>query len=189
MTYQTTLPFPRGKTACGGVLTADATIFKNLEGKVFEVPDTQHKYGSPVKLRVVRNASGSAITVTKGKLYKFATGAGETGGQIAGLNTTAGGVCKPIDDAYAASFSIPANDLFYVVEAGRCDVLTCASTTGAALYTTSGIGAQMQCSAGSVLAETAAAAGDFVLGILDQTCATTSTLVRVNILEGLRNDV
>ena len=129
------LPFPRGQTAsCGGVITMTSTMFTELEGRLYDVDDTEHDTGRVVTLRVVRNASGGAITI-KQKPVSFNVGASKYwGGRIDGeAGATVGELCKPIDDYYNTRLTtIPNHDLFYVVDDGPCDVLPQATSEIAA---------------------------------------------------------
>lgn len=116
------LPFPRDNYYCQGAVTPTAYKGDELEGKVIKVHDDASP-GNEKLLRIVRNASGSTITVAAGKLVAFAvTDADDFGCQVSGYQTSAGGVCKPLDDLYSAKLSWLSLDLAYVVEKGRCTV-------------------------------------------------------------------
>ena len=123
------LPFPRGNFFTQGSPTPSATLGHALEGMLVRVND-EHAPGNAKLLRVVRNASGADITVVPGKLVRFSSGdTDEYGGYVAGYLASSGGVCKPLDDAYASGAVWKANDLAYVVERGRCE-LPAAQGTG-----------------------------------------------------------
>jgi len=136
------LPFPRGTTYSQGAFTPTATDGLQIEGQVYTVWDDD--FDMPVKLRVVRNMTGSTLTLTAGKLIGFK----DASGTFANLGNHAysfalaadGDPAKPIDGAYAATATAAAYDLFYVVEEGPCVVLkiaassTQAITAGAKVY-------------------------------------------------------
>jgi hypothetical protein len=112
---------------CDGYVTPNDTTFMHLEGRVYEVPDTNHGTGSMVQLRVVKNDSGAAFTATHmRKCVSFSsTTKNDWGCRVDGLAKTDGELCKPIDDEYYnQNATIPDNDLFYVVESGPVDVLS-----------------------------------------------------------------
>ena len=74
-------------------------------------------------MRVVKNDTGDDITVAK-KFGEFSTGALDFGRRIGTFPAdTAGAIVKPLDDAYVVGTKIPDDDLFYVVDAGPCEVL------------------------------------------------------------------
>lgn len=180
MSFEQNLPFPRGGTACDGAFTPAATTYENLEGRIFEVKDTVHGLGGNVHLAVVRNDSGSAITVAR-KTVRFGTAAGDIGRKVAGLSGATGQIGKPIDDAYTVGASIPANDLFYVVYAGPCDILSCTSATAAAALT---VGSLLTTDNGGQVGAAAATTGNFILGVADETPADSSTAYRVMVNAG-----
>lgn len=165
------LPFPRGRTASDkGLVTLSDSWCDYLEGTMWVVQDTIHKSAVPTHLMIVKNDSTAAITVAR-LLYKFSTtDAYDFGRRIAGLNTTAGGICVPIDDAYAVGFSIPDNDLFYVIVRGFATLTATASSPN--LYR--GLTVLTSDNAGKV---TEAAAGNFPLGISDTTTQVASAQV------------
>ncbi len=127
-----TLPFPRGDTrSYRGLVSLDDDTFKDIEGRLYEVPDTVHGTGQSVILRVVKNDEGAAITLSTAKkiLREMAGAADPTNatatdwGRRMVAGTTAGAVAKPIDDYYAevsGLATIPDDDLYYVVEEGPC---------------------------------------------------------------------
>lgn len=127
MTPVSALPFPRGDTMSqGGAMTLSDTSYQDLEGKIFWSHDAKHNTGRGIKLRVVKNDTGGDITVTQ-RFMGFSLGANDFGARAAEVSA-AGEVCKPIDDMYAIGFTIPDDDLFYVIEEGPCYVLTETST-------------------------------------------------------------
>lgn len=173
------LPFPRGDTFYGGGgngLTLTATMAAHLEGTIYEVPDTVHGLGGKVQLRIVRNDTGGAITAANKFCEMAAAAAGDYGRRVDTFPAnTAGAVCKPLDDAYAAGLSIPANDLFYVVEAGPCSVLV------AGAVTTSAAGTAVATTTAGLVSGAVAAAGEFAVGVNDALpVADTNVLVHVN---------
>ncbi len=119
------LPFPRGTSYMQGVDTPAADSGDGLEGQVYEVYDST--YG-PLKLRVVRNKTGSALTLNRQCVgfYKDATDQWYNLGKDAYAVASNGQMAKPVDPAYS-SYSCPANDLFYVVEEG---IVPIGKTTG-----------------------------------------------------------
>ena len=175
-----TLPFPRGKTMAQGVVTPDDSYFEHLEGRLFEAKDTVHGTGVPVILRVVKNDKGSAITIsTDGEtFFKYSTtDAKDWGRRISAINNVAGGVAKPIDDFYTEGSdpvsSIPDDDLFYIVEQGPCYAKTEASSVNLSA------GDPIASDNAGLVNGAVAAAGETVLGTIDEDCTTTSTAVLV----------
>ena len=120
------LPFPRRNTAGGGRLTLNDTTFAELEGKVFEVPDTVHNTGVNTLLMAVKNDTGGAMTVAR--TFGSFSAAGSTydlGRRIGAFPcVTQGGICLPLDDAYTVGNTIPQYDIFYVVLRGWCTLAT-----------------------------------------------------------------
>jgi hypothetical protein len=118
------LPFPRGQSYGQGIsstlVTIDATFGKSLVGNLYRIRD-EYAEGNYKILRVVKNASGSALTTTH-RFVGFLTSASGYFGRFATTSVSAGDPVKPIDDAYDVAYSVPANDLFYVVEQGFCKV-------------------------------------------------------------------
>jgi hypothetical protein len=126
------LPFPRGSTwsdyANSGITLSDTEPPADLEGKVFgPLPDTKHGTAHDVYLRVVKNDLDSDLDVSTyaNTCLEFsATTAKDFGARAVVTPTSEGGLAKPIDDAYdSTGQDIPAYDLFYVVEAGPCNVM------------------------------------------------------------------
>lgn len=170
------LPFPRGKTAADGLMTPTATWRSEIEGKAYWAQDTQHSTSTPVALLVVRNATGSAITVAR-KFAEFSVAAAKACvGKISTFPCdTAGGVALPLDDAMTVGASIPANDLFYVVLFGFCSVLT-----GSAVNNLSAGVAVTTDNAGLIANKSAPAAGEYVIGRLDYASSySASTATRI----------
>lgn len=158
------LPFQRGKTASGGLLTPTATYRDELEGRFYWAEDTLHGTKQPVVLLCLRNTTGAAITVAR----KFVKLDITTAKSVASAgdtfpNTTAGGVALPLDDAYVVGSSIADDDIFTVVAWGYCSVLTGASVTNLAA------GNAIASDNAGLIANVSggAAAGEFVIGRLD----------------------
>lgn len=161
--YDAALPFPRGQTLSdGGEITLGDAGFSELEGRVFEYPDNIHGTGTITRLKIVKNDTGSAITVAR-KFGEFSvTDTGDFGRRIGTFPcNTAGAIVLPLDDAYPVGMSIPDDDLFYVVYEGFCDVLTGASITNLA----AGMSVSSD-NAGLINNAAAVAAGSFVVGTL-----------------------
>jgi hypothetical protein len=164
----------------GTGITLSATLPPvSLEGTIYEVPDTIHGLGGVVKLRCVRNDTGSAITVANDLCEMAAASAGDFGRKVDTFPcNTAGAICKPLDDAYTIT-SIPANDLFYVVEAGPCAVRVESSSVSLS-------GGNSLASDGSGRINGAvAAAGEYVVGVADAACSTASAELVVHVTDGL----
>jgi hypothetical protein len=125
-----TLPFARGDTlngiGYGTALLVAGEKGSEFEGECFQAIDRVHGTNQPIMLRVVRNNTGSAITVAR-ELYKFSTGALDLGRQVSGV-CTPGAVAKPIDDMYPIGTIIRTNDVFYMLEEGPAK-LTASSTS------------------------------------------------------------
>ena len=116
--YPTMLPFPRGKTYTQGAFDPDdhLTENENLEGFLCSVPNPDYP-GEEILLRVVRyvDADGDPLTGAP-KVVEFDSG--ELGREITGYADAAGAVGKPLDPMYNG-VTIEANDLVYVIEAGK----------------------------------------------------------------------
>jgi len=157
------LPFNRGLTAAEGLITPTSTYRAELEGRAYYSEDSEHDSNQLIVLLCVRNLTGSAITVAR-KCGEFKTTAALA--MVSQMLTfpcdTAGAVALPIDDAYAVGASIPANDLFYVVLQGWCDILTGAAVTNLS----AGIPITVD-NAGLIANKAQPAAGEFVLGKLE----------------------
>jgi hypothetical protein len=175
------LPFPRGSTFSdkgGNGIALDDNTYSHLEGQIFETEDTVHGTGTKVKLRVVKNDTGNDITVAK-KFCKFSTDALDFGRRIGKFPANAAGaIVKPLDDAYVDSTTIPEDDLFYVVEAGPCEVLPEATITTAAA-------GKACCTDKDGLVDGAVCPeGSYAVGVLDTTPEGNKTVV-VWVNEGL----
>ncbi len=128
MTPVNALPFPRGETMSQGApITLTDAAYKDLEGKIFDVQDSKHGTGKPVRLRIVKNDSGGDLTVARTFMGFSTTSDYDYGSRSSGL-AGAGAPCKPMDDMYVVGFTIPDDDLFYVVESGPCYVNTAAAS-------------------------------------------------------------
>ena len=176
------LPFPRGQAySDAGAVTMTDTLANDLLGRIFKVKDTVHGTGEEVLLRAVKNDTDAAIVVANEDraLQKFAVGALDFGRKIAGDASVAGSICKPIDDAYPDNFSIPDDDVFYVVERGPCYCTTGAADVGLTA------GDAVSTHTDGKLRATPAAAGEYVVGTIDATTVAEDTQVVVHIREGL----
>ncbi len=178
------LPFPRGQAySDAGVVTMTDTLANDLLGRIFRTKDTVHGTGEEILLRVVKNDTGAAIVVANEDraLQRFSTiDLHDFGRKIAGEANAAGIVCKPIDDAYPDNFSIPDDDLFYVVERGPC---YCTSD-GTATSLNAGDG--VSSGADGQLNGVPAAAGHYVVGMISEDADAVDTQVVVVIQEGLK---
>jgi len=171
-TPENVLPFPRGRTACDGFVTPTAALYSQLMGQVYEVHDTVHGTGQKVKLRAMKLEAD--ITVAR-KFFKPGTTALDFGRTIAALNNSAGGVAWALDDAYTVGDTLLANDVVYFIDKGPVYLRT--ETSSVSLAQGGGV-----VSDGSGLVDGAApAAGNVVLGRIDEACTTTNTLVVVHI--------
>jgi hypothetical protein len=162
---KTNLPFPRGGTASDfGVagLTLSDTWLSSLEGQEFEVQDTIHGTGTTVRLRIVKNDTGSPITAAN-QLLRFSTGEKDFGRRIAGVSNSQTTVCVPLDDAYTAGLVIPDDDLFYVVMRGPVKIAADAADMAINAH-------DNVCSDGSTgtLYKLAATEPQFIVGVADQ---------------------
>ena len=167
------LPFERGGTFGGASgMTLSGVSIEKLVGATFVVPDDVHETGAQVTLRLVKNDSGSAITFNN-QIVRFGTDSKDFGRYVDGTTNVNGMIGLPIDDAYAASYSIPDNDYFYVVQQGPCDVLSAASAFVGIAHepvTPNSAGALHQKRAGAY---------DFILGTLDADSSAESTAMLV----------
>jgi hypothetical protein len=181
-----TLPFPRGDTrSYRELVTVDDTTFSDIEGRLYEVPDTVHGTGMPVILRVVKNDESADITISTAKkiLRTFSTTSVTDWGRRCSGAAGAGAVCKPIDDYYAETSgltTIPDNDLYYVVEEGPCYVYS--DTTQAPAIT-----AGQAVASDSAGACTAALAGNAVLGTAMESETLTNTKFVVMVKAGIQD--
>jgi len=157
------LPFPRGSTYSDWATSVTAGSGKNLTGRVFKTNDTEHGTGTTVLLRVVCNDSGAAITTAK-KCVGFGTATNDFGRMAKAIASVGqGGEVKPMDDAMTASKSIAANDLFYCVEEGPCNIV---NTSDTALSIAAH--GHVCCAAGGTLDKAVADDEDYVIGIADE---------------------
>lgn len=175
------LPFPRGSTMSGmGIVTGSDTLWNEIEGKIFKVPDTVHKTGEEVWLRAVKNDSASALTVGR-KLVTFSlTSDYDHGRRVSGLSG-AGAVCKPFDDTMAVDQAIPAYDIFYVIEQGWSTIKTEAGAVNLPA------GAAVASAANGLLKGTMCAqATEFAVGTINAAVTDSSTDIAVKIYAGLQ---
>lgn len=176
-----TLPFPRGSTnSDAGLVDLDDSSFSDLEGKIFEVPDTVHDTGQPILLRAVKNDSGSDITVARTFMGFSTSSPNDFGRRVSGL-AAAGAICKPMDDAYAVGFVIPDDDIFYVVERGPCDVNTVSSACDLA----AGVGAA-SASSGLLKGTPCAQATEYCVGTLAEDQLVPSTATQILVSAGIK---
>lgn len=175
------LPFPRGGTASDfGAVTPSDGLYSHLAGRIYEVPDDQHGTGENVLLRVVVNDNASALTTAR-KFVGFSTTSDYDYGRYAdGIAGSAGEACKPIDDAYAASLSIPAYDAYYVVERGICSVQTEAG--GVSLAAGDAVATDAN---GFINGTKCAQATEYAVGSIDKACTTSSQIVAIHVNAGL----
>ena len=177
------LPFPRGTTFSDqGLVTMDDSMRSDLEGKLVQVEDTVHDTGEQITLRIVKNDTGGDITVAK-KCGEFSTTTDKDYGARIGTfpGNTAGAVGKPIDDAYTVGGTIPDLDLFYVVEEGLCDILTEASAANI------GVGEPVAMDGAGCIegVATGAAAGQFVIGMAQESQNEVATAVLIRVQGGI----
>lgn len=170
------LPFPRGRTLSDDLdnLTLSDTWYQHLEGKEFEVEDTVNGTGEKVILRVVKNDTGSAITVAK-KFMRFNTNAEDFGRRIAGVANAEGMFCVPMDDAYTVGDTIPDDDLFYVVVKGPVSVTTAAGSVSLSAHD------PVATTAAGFIGGVKAQYGEFVAGIADVACTTASASLLIHV--------
>lgn len=171
------LPFARGDTLAQGVLSMDTSVANNLVGKLYWTEDTQHSTGTMVCLRVVR--AEVALTVAR-KFVAWGTDADDFGRTVASFAPTAGSATKPIDDVYTAGSTISQYDLFYVIESGPVLVVTEGSSVNLAAQ------APVATDASGCVNGAAAAAGETVIGHIDEASTDTSTNVQIWVAPGLR---
>jgi hypothetical protein len=128
----------------------------------------------------VKNDLSAAITVAR-ELYAFATTSPNDFGRRISALSGAGAICKPLDDAYAVGFSIPDNDIFYVVESGPCDVNT---TTGLIGLTA---GMSVSSAANGLLKGTNTAQGtEYSVGTAMEAQTSASTATQIYVSAGLK---
>ena len=93
---------------------------------------------------------------------------------MAGIADTAGAVCSPVDDEYAATFDVDQYDIFYVVERGFCDLLPESDVDAGdavACYTNGNV--------------KQATAGQYIVGIAQESYSDATTDVKVYVTGGL----
>jgi len=170
------LPFERGDTFGGasGMTLANVNL-DHLVGATFVVPDTEHSTGAEVVLRLVKNDSGAAITFSN-QIVRFGTDAKDFGRKVDGTTNVLGMIGLPIDDAFTSSYSIPANDYFYVIERGPCTIATDGSACNLVAHE------PVTPNASGALGPIAAGTGEFILGTVDEDegTAASTTLVWVD---------
>ena len=170
------LPFPRGSTwgdRGRAGLTLSDTVPSTQEGMEYVVQDTVNGTLRPVTLIVLKNDTGSAITVAK-KFLKFSsTSAKDLFRRCAGYNDSAGGIVVAMDDKYTAGITIPDDDLFYAVIEGPVQLTTEASSVNLAA------GDSVASDASAYVNGAAAAAGEFVAGVIDAASTTAGEEVLV----------
>lgn len=175
MFYKGPLPFERGDTACGaGETPGAADIYESLVGRVYETEDADTS--EPIQLLVARNISGSAITGAK-KFYRFGTGQYDFGRNVLSLADAAGQVCKPMDPKLNG-VDIHDHDLFYLVYGGPAEGLTETTAVSLAAHspiTTTCVG---------TIDGAVPAAGDFIIGRVDQNIARTGIAMRIHVSPG-----
>jgi hypothetical protein len=167
-----------------GVLTLTDTYRSSLEGRVFTVPDTVHNTGLEIKLRVVKNDTGAAITAARNLCEFDGPDSLDFGRRVTSFGNAISGqgvVCKPLDDAYTVGQSIPDDDLFYVIEEGFGTVLT---ESGAVSLPA---GTAVAANATGTLDGARAAAGQYVIGTMVETILTASTNAKIYVNAGLVN--
>jgi len=125
------LPFPLGSTYSQNG-TPGSTDGQEHEGKTFWVEDWDYSLsppgpyayygstgaGSYKLVQIVRNVSG--VTLQPGRLVTYKLGV--YGKQVDGYCTTTAQEAHPVDDAIP--YSVPNNDLFYIVLQGTTKIYT-----------------------------------------------------------------
>lgn len=161
MLHANNLPFPPDETFAGhsGMTLADVSI-DHLVGRTYVVPDTQHATGYDVILRLVKNTTGSDITVAN-QIFRFGTDSKDFGRYVDGTTNLAGMIGLPIYDGYTAGSTILANDYFYVVQQGPCDIDGDASSMNLVAHE------PVTPNASGALKGLAAGTGEFLLGTVD----------------------
>ncbi len=171
-TPENCLPWPRGNTACDGFVTPTASIYLDFCGRVYEVLDEIHGTNQPVRLRAMKLEAN--ITVAR-KIFKPGTTALDFGRTIAALNSVAGGPGWFLDDKYTVGDTLLANDVVYFVESGPVYGRTELSSVNLAQFGT------VVSDASGLVDGAAPAAGNCVLGRIDEACTTTNTLVVIHV--------
>lgn len=173
------LPMARNATLFEGVSSPSDDGAKRILGQTYEVADTLHNTCHRVILRAVQNDAGSAYTIpaTGSTLFmKFqSTDVEDLGRKINGLQTSAGGICKPLDDYLSGGrgpTTVPDHDVCMVVEEGPCQVLKTSTsfTAGQAIMVTGTTGKACR-----------ATASDYIVGhaMTAYTAAATNCLIYV----------
>ena len=176
--HHNTLPFARGTFWSDGLVTLTDTMAEYLLGRVYRVNDTVHDTGNPVWLRIVRNDSDGSLT-TAYRPVAWATAALDIGRAISGFADDQGERCKMMDDAYVVGSTWLNNDLGYVVESGPCYGTVESTTAALAQFD------PVCTDATGYIDGTTATTGDYVIGVLDAACTTTSEAVVIHCHEGL----
>jgi hypothetical protein len=170
--YDELLPFSRGQTMVGGAFTPTVGYGSNIWGQVFDTTDTVHGTNKPMKLRAM--SLEAAVTVAR-KFYMPGTTALDFGRTIAGVNSAAGGACWALDDAYTVGQVLPQYDVAWFIEEGPVTVNTELSSVSLAQF--GGVVSDN----GGLIDGAAPAAGNVVLGRLDEAATTTNTAKVVHI--------
>lgn len=156
------LPFRRGSTyKDGSSLTMSATVGEAIVGRVYKTTDSD---GKDLWLRAVR--ADAALTNIGGNCVEYTTG--YTGTNVASIADTAGAVCSPVDDAYASTDDIEQYDIFYVVDKGFVDVFAESDVDA---------GDAVACYTDGDVKQ--ATAGQYVIGIAQESYAAASTAVKI----------
>ena len=157
------LQFPRGETANqSGWLTLTSTTMGDLIGNVFEVPDTVHGTGIPVKLRAVRLEAGVTGAL---KAMEFGSDALDFRRTVAGYADTAGAITKPLDELYDGVV-LAQYDIVYLVYEGPTTVTLGGTVTAGQALSCDSSGTYVACTAGktpSVIAQEGGDSGDDVV--------------------------
>lgn len=173
------LPFPRGKTYKQSIsgITPDSTFGAQLEGRVYEVFDPT--YQVPIKLRVVRNATGGNLTLNKQCVgfYSASTGYAGLGARAMQINGN-GDYVKPVDFVYNGVVAEP-NDLFYVIDEGPA-VVNKTTGTGTALSA----GAKAYANSSGVISSTVSSG--VPVGIVAEAAGDSASTVRLYVTGGIR---
>lgn len=134
MAMKESLPFPRGSTFYQATPTDTSAHAKDLEGKEYVDNDMNYgnadyagyRTGREVRLRIVRNVTGSAMLPKRIARMKVDGTAYEFAGQVNGYADTVGQIGYPIDEFLPAA-GVADDDLFYVVIKGPAMCTTAAA--------------------------------------------------------------
>ena len=182
MSPDNALPFPRGGTMSDfGQVTPTDTMYSHIEGRIYRVPDTVHGTGEVVYLRAVKNDSGADITSARVFTGLSTPSDYDFGRRCSGVVGSAGAVCKPMDDKYPVGTVIPDDDIFWVVEAGPCGVLTEVTAVNLAAG-----GAVASDASGFINGVTCAQATEFCVGNINAATVATATETVVQVEKGLK---